>query len=87
MKQLGANAIRVYHVDPTQDHSGCMTVFANAGIYLFVDLDTFTTYIVEGTPSWTTAQESAYEKVMDEFQKYTNTAVRNQEQFDASSMY
>jgi len=52
-----------------------MTVFANAGIYLFVDLDTFPTYIVEGTPSWTTAQESAYEKVMDEFQKYTNTAV------------
>lgn len=76
MQQLGANAIRVYHVDPTQDHSGCMTAFANVGIYLFVDLDTFSTYSLQNAPSWTTAQESAYEKVVDEFQKYSNTAVR-----------
>jgi hypothetical protein len=45
MKQLGANAIRVYHVDPTADHSGCMNAFAAAGIYLFVDMDSFKTYI------------------------------------------
>ena len=45
MKTLGTNAIRVYHVDPTQDHSGCMAAFAAAGIYLIVDLDTFTTAI------------------------------------------
>lgn len=45
MKELGANAIRVYHVDPFADHAGCMEAFANAGIYLFVDLDTFQTYI------------------------------------------
>lgn len=45
MQTLGANAIRVYHVDPTADHTGCMSAFADAGIYLFVDLDTFTTAI------------------------------------------
>ena len=45
MQKLGANAIRVYHVDSTGDHSGCMSAFANAGIYLFVDLDTFDTQI------------------------------------------
>lgn len=45
MAKLGANAIRVYHVDPTGDHDGCMTAFANNGIYLFLDLDTFTTAI------------------------------------------
>lgn len=45
MKDLGANAIRVYHVDPTADHTGCMSAFEDAGIYLFVDLDTFTTQI------------------------------------------
>jgi 1,3-beta-glucanosyltransferase GAS1 len=45
MKTLGTNVIRVYHVDPTQDHSGCMSAFAEAGIYLLVDLDTFTTAI------------------------------------------
>lgn len=45
MSELGANAIRVYHVDPTGDHQGCMSAFADAGIYLFVDLDTFDTQI------------------------------------------
>lgn len=45
MSELGANAIRVYHVDPSADHKGCMKAFADAGIYLFVDLDTFDTQI------------------------------------------
>ncbi len=43
MADLGANTIRVYHVDPTGNHDACMTAFANAGIYLFLDLDTFNT--------------------------------------------
>ena len=43
MADLGANTIRVYHVDPTADHDGCMSAFADVGIYLFVDLDTFDT--------------------------------------------
>lgn len=47
MKDLGANTIRVYHVDPSQNHKGCMSAFADAGIYLFVDLDTFTTQIAQ----------------------------------------
>lgn len=45
MQDLGANAIRVYHVDPAGDHRGCMAAFADAGIYLFVDLDDFPTQI------------------------------------------
>ena len=45
MQQLGANAIRVYHVNETADHSGCMNAFANVGIYVFPDLDSFHTYI------------------------------------------
>lgn len=45
MKELGANSIRVYHVNETADHSGCMNAFAEAGIYLWVDLDSFKTYI------------------------------------------
>jgi len=43
MADLGANTIRVYHVDPTANHDACMTAFANVGIYLFLDLDTFDT--------------------------------------------
>lgn len=45
MQQLGANSIRVYHVDPAADHNGCMNAFAQAGIYIWVDLDSFKTYI------------------------------------------
>lgn len=45
MKSLGANTIRIYHVDPDADHSGCMSAFADAGIYTLIDMDTFTTYI------------------------------------------
>jgi hypothetical protein len=53
MKTLGANAIRVYHVDSTADHKPCMDVFADAGVYLFVDLDNFDTQIeqVSFTPT------------------------------------
>ncbi len=50
MKTLGANSIRVYHVDPTADHSGCMKEFDNAGIYALIDLDTFTSYILPVGP-------------------------------------
>lgn len=46
MSELGANTIRVYHVDPTADHDGCMKAFADAGIYVLADLDTFDTYIL-----------------------------------------
>lgn len=45
MAELGANSIRVYHVDPEADHSGCMNAFAEHGIYIWVDLDSFKTYI------------------------------------------
>lgn len=45
MKELGANAIRVYHVNAAENHDGCMSAFADAGIYLFVDADSFKTYI------------------------------------------
>ncbi|KAJ9620204.1 hypothetical protein H2203_007969 [Taxawa tesnikishii (nom. ined.)] len=74
MKTLGANAIRVYHVDPTADHSGCMTTFSDAGIYLFVDLDTFDTQINAGTPTWNQTQFDRFAAVMDEFQQFDNTA-------------
>ncbi|KAL9048115.1 MAG: hypothetical protein Q9206_006233 [Seirophora lacunosa] len=74
MQDLGANAIRVYHVDPTADHKGCMDAFADVGIYLFVDLDDFPTQIQPTTPSWNPSQLAAFSAVLDEFQKYDNTA-------------
>ncbi|KAL2070046.1 hypothetical protein VTL71DRAFT_14726 [Oculimacula yallundae] len=73
MGQLGANAIRVYHVDPKGDHAGCMTAFANAGIYLLVDLDTFETDIDPIHTSWNQSQFDAFAAVMDAFHTYDNT--------------
>jgi hypothetical protein len=92
MAELGTNAIRVYHVDPKANHDGCMEALAGAGIYLFVDLDTFDTSIrqvcahtgiscidranfhFQDNPQWTHSQFARYKAVLDEFQKYNNTA-------------
>ncbi|ESZ98112.1 glycoside hydrolase family 72 protein [Sclerotinia borealis F-4128] len=73
MKTLGANAIRVYHVNPSGDHSGCMSAFADAGVYLFLDLDTFTTAITPTDATWNQSQYTAFGKVMDAFAKFENT--------------
>ncbi|KAG9229788.1 Glucanosyltransferase-domain-containing protein [Amylocarpus encephaloides] len=73
MKTLAANTIRVYHVDPSGDHTGCMSAFADAGIYLLLDLDTFNTVIDPIVASWNQTQYSAYTKVMDAFVTFNNT--------------
>ncbi|KAF4634745.1 hypothetical protein G7Y89_g3351 [Cudoniella acicularis] len=73
MKTLGANTIRVYHVSPSEDHDGCMTAFADAGIYALIDLDTFNTAINPTVASWNQTQFNAYSKVMDSFASYDNT--------------
>lgn len=72
MKTLGTNAIRVYHVDAKADHTGCMKVLANAGIYTLIDLDTFDTYILPNDPYWTKRQHDAYTAVMDAFIQFDN---------------
>jgi 1,3-beta-glucanosyltransferase GAS1 len=62
MKSIGANAIRVYHVDPNGDHKACMDAFSSAGIYAFIDLDTFDTQINQVfdyySQSWQASRES-----------------------------
>lgn len=62
LKQLGANTIRVYHVRATADHTDCMNAFAENGIYVLVDLDSFYTYIkmvpTSGSWSWGFANRS-----------------------------
>jgi hypothetical protein len=74
MKTIGTNSIRVYHVDPKQDHTKCMSAFADAGIYLWLDLDTFDTQIEQIAPKWNETQRDAFTAVMDEFQQYDNMA-------------
>lgn len=72
MQTIGTNSIRVYHVNPWVNHDGCMSAFSNAGIYVWLDLDTFNTTIEQTAPIWTEAQFLAFAQVMDVFQGYDN---------------
>ncbi|KAK2627035.1 hypothetical protein QTJ16_004210 [Diplocarpon rosae] len=72
MQSIGTNSIRVYHVDPVADHDGCMSAFRDAGIYIWLDVDTFTSYIVQTDPAWTKEQFAAYAQVVDAFQQFDN---------------
>jgi 1,3-beta-glucanosyltransferase GAS1 len=63
-----------YHVDPDGDHDDCMAAFSQAGIYVFLDLDTFNTQIEESNPTWNLTQYEAFTKVIDAFDKYDNIA-------------
>ena len=74
MASLGTNSIRVYHVDPTANHDGCMEVFASKGIYVWLDLDTFTTEILQTDPTWDQDQFGNFSQVMDVFINYDNLA-------------
>ncbi|KAM3454365.1 hypothetical protein MY3296_003048 [Beauveria thailandica] len=72
MKELGVNSIRVYHVNASADHDGCMKAFADAGIYLLIDLDTFDTYVTPVDLHWNQTQHDLYAAVMDTFHNYDN---------------
>lgn len=51
-----------------------MNAFSDAGIYLFVDLDTFNTQIDQDYAHWNESQEQAFQAIMDEFHSFDNTA-------------
>lgn len=72
MATIGTNSIRVYHVDPLVNHDGCMTAFADKGIYIWLDLDTFTSMILQDSPQWTEAQFGNFSMVADAFHQYDN---------------
>lgn len=74
MKSLGANVIRTYRVNATLSHDACMKTFADAGIYLFLDLETPYTTVVSDAPTWNTVQYAAFAATVDAFAKYPNTA-------------
>ena len=87
MQELGANSVRVYHVEPQLNHDGCMSAFASAGIYAWIDLDTVDTYILPDLagsntgvgetklkPRWNETMHQRYSQAMDAFANYDNTA-------------
>ena len=63
----------MYALDPTKNHDECMSMLADAGIYVIADLSTPTVSINRDTPSWNDELYARYTSVIDDMQKYTNT--------------
>ncbi|GAB0137934.1 hypothetical protein EsDP_00006185 [Epichloe bromicola] len=69
---LKTNVIRVYAIDPTKDHSTCMKLLNDNGIYVVADLGEPGLSINRDDPAWDTALFDRYRKVVDELVKYSN---------------
>ena len=76
-KALGINAIRLYAVDPAQDHSAFMCALNKARIYVMVELasacPTCAVTRDEAPKCYPNELKTRGEKVIREFSKYTNT--------------
>ncbi|KAK1922373.1 Glucanosyltransferase-domain-containing protein [Papiliotrema laurentii] len=73
LRQLGVNAVRVYSVDPANNHDECMKAFDDAGIYVLLDVSLpLNGSIDRSSPSWTTNLLDEYTRTIDAFNKYDN---------------
>ncbi|KAI1434060.1 Glucanosyltransferase-domain-containing protein [Xylaria sp. CBS 124048] len=72
MKKIFTNVIRVYALDPTANHDGCMELLAANDIYVIADLSEPSTSINSNDPAWNVALFERYTSVVDTMQKYKN---------------
>ena len=72
LQQLQTNTIRVYAINPDQDHSQCMRMLQDAGIYLIADLGQPSLSINRDTPAWDGPLYARYTSVVDALHNYTN---------------
>ncbi|KAE9369596.1 carbohydrate-binding module family 43 protein [Stipitochalara longipes BDJ] len=72
LKELGTNTIRVYAINASLDHSACMQMLQDAGIYLLQDLSNPSSSINRNDPTWTTDLFADYAAVVDAMANYTN---------------
>ncbi|KAI1330181.1 family 72 glycoside hydrolase [Xylariaceae sp. FL0255] len=72
LKKLGVNTIRTYAVDPTADHSDCMSMLDDAGIYVISDMGEPALSINRDSPSWNVELFERYQGVIDNLGKYDN---------------
>ena len=72
LKQIYTNVLRVYAVDPTQNHDDCMAQLASADIYVVVDLGEPATSIQSDSPVWDVTLYQRYTSVVDSLAKYKN---------------
>jgi hypothetical protein len=64
--------IRVYAVDPTQDHTACMNLLIENDIYVISDLSQPALSINRDSPAWTDELYARYTSVIDMFAPYNN---------------
>ncbi|KAF2758286.1 putative 1,3-beta-glucanosyltransferase [Pseudovirgaria hyperparasitica] len=73
LTELRTNTIRVYAVDPDNNHDECMSMLADAGIYVIADLSQPSESINRDDPSWDDNLYSRYTSVISNLAKYNNT--------------
>lgn len=69
---VDTNVIRVYALNVTQDHTECMQLLQDAGIYVIADLSEPLDSINRDDPEWTVDLLDRYTGVVDLFANYTN---------------
>ncbi|KAI9217703.1 Glucanosyltransferase-domain-containing protein [Blastocladiella britannica] len=72
---LGANLVRVYDIDPNQQHDQFMAALAEQNMYLLLDLASDSgpsSHINRDSPSYSLALQSRYLDVVDAFAGYSN---------------
>lgn len=72
LKELGVNTVRVYQLDPTQNHDVCMDAFANYGIYVLADLSEPEMSINRENPAWDLDLYDRFTLVVDAMHSYPN---------------
>lgn len=73
LQELQTNTIRVYALNPEEDHTECMQLLTEAGIYVIADLSEPRTSINRANPRWDSDLYNRYTAVVDLMQQYTNT--------------
>lgn len=72
LQQLATNTIRVYALNASQDHTECMQLLNDAGIYVIADLSEPDLSINRDDPQWNLELFNRYTSIVDEFANYTN---------------
>jgi len=72
LQELGTNVIRVYAINASLDHSKCMSMLNDAGIYVIQDLSNPSSSINRNDPTWTTELYADYAAVIDAMAPYSN---------------
>ncbi|CAK4030722.1 carbohydrate-binding module family 43 [Lecanosticta acicola] len=74
LQQLQTNTIRVYAINPDENHDDCMQQLAAAGIYVVADLSAPVDgeSINRDSPTWDDSLYERYTSVIDSMANYTN---------------